>query len=223
MTQSAQILSVQVGKPQTLAAVEEGGKPWRSAIYKTSVDGPVWARALGLDGDAQADHRHHGGEAQAINVYPAEHYEVWRATPGLEAMTGGAFGENFTTLGMSEHTTFLGDVMRVGEAVVQVTQPRGPCYKLNRRWNNPDLQSRAEQEYRFGWYLRVMEEGRVQAGDRFELLDRPHPDWSIARVWDVTTGELDTPETVADARALMDIALLGKNWRRALEHMLKNP
>lgn len=214
------VVSIQVGKAQTIAPVEAGGKPWRSAIFKSAVEGPVWARKLGLDGDAQADHRHHGGEGQAINVYPEEHYEVWRAAPGLEGMGGGAFGENFTTLGVTERTTCLGDLLRVGEALVQVSQPRGPCYKLNRRWNVAFLQARAEQEYRFGWYLRVIEEGQVRAGDRLELLERPLPQWTIARVWDVTTADLRRPEAAAEARALLEIGLLGKNWRRALEKML---
>lgn len=216
MTQTPRILSIQVGPVQEMPPVEPGGEPWRSAILKTTVDGPLWARALGLEGDEQANHRHHGGEGQAINVYPAQHYEVWRATPGLETMTGGAFGENFTTLGLDEHTICLGDVFRVGEALVEVSQPRGPCYKLNRRWNYADLQTRAEDEYRFGWYLRVLEEGRVQAGDALEPLARPLPGWTIARVWDVTRGPLDTPEQIEDARALAELPALGKNWKRSL-------
>lgn len=218
---NAQILSIQVGKPRELPPVEAGGKPWRSAIYKSTVDGAVWVRKLGLEGDAVADHHHHGGEDQAINVYPAEHYAVWHATPGLEAMSGGAFGENFTTQGVDEFSVCLGDTMRVGEAVVQVSQPRGPCYKLNRRWNYDDLQRRAEQEHRFGWYLRVIEEGRVQAGDHLELIERPYPDWSIARVFDVTDAPHDTPEAAAEARALLEIPALGMNWRRSLEKMLE--
>jgi MOSC domain-containing protein YiiM len=221
MTHSPSILSIQVGAIQTMPPAEPGGEAWRSAILKGRVDGPVWARALGLDGDAQAETRHHGGESQAINVYPSEHYDYWRETPALASMRGGAFGENFTTAGLDERTVCLGDVFRAGEALVEISQPRGPCYKLNRRWQYPDLQRRAEDTYRFGWYFRVREEGRVQAGDALVLIERPLPEWSIARVWDVTKSPLDTPEQITAAEALRDLPVLGKNWRRSLDKMLQ--
>jgi MOSC domain-containing protein YiiM len=216
MEANLQLVSVQVGQPASFPPGEPGGKPWRSAIVKTAVEGPVWARRLGLDGDAQADRRVHGGENRAINVYPAEHYAFWQRMPGLEAMRGGAFGENFTTLGLVESNACIGDLFRVGTALVQITQPRGPCYKLNRRWNAPDLQRISEETHRFGWYLRVLEEGQVQAGDAMHLLEQPNPQWTIATVWDLT---LD-PSDEAAARALLALPALSSDWKRSLEKQL---
>ena len=210
------LLSVQVGKPVEHPPVEPGGKPWRSAIVKNPVVGPVWVGRLGLEGDSQADKKNHGGPNRAVNVYPGEHYHIWRATPGLEGMDGGAFGENFTTLGLLEQTACIGDVLAVGDVVVAITQPRGPCYKLNRRWNFPDLQRRSEDEHRFGWYLRVVQEGRVQPGAPMRLLEHPFPEWSIARVWDVTMDLADGDA----AQALLGCPALSPEWKESLQKIL---
>jgi MOSC domain-containing protein YiiM len=207
------VISIQVGRVVEYPPVEAGGAPWRSGIGKKAVEGAVWARRTGLDGDEQADLRAHGGEGRAINVYPAEHYDFWRQTHAFRAMSGGAFGENFTTLGLVEQTACIGDVFRVGDAVVEITQPRGPCYKLNRKWGVTDLQQRAEMEHRFGWYLRVKQEGRVSAGDALELLERPNPQWTVARVWDIKEQPaLDRSEVAA----LVAIPALAEDWKKRL-------
>lgn len=211
-----QLLSVQVGKPARYPAVEPGGKPWRSGIVKKPVDGPVWVGRLGLEGDGQADRKHHGGPSRAVNVYPSEHYACWRAVPALAEMTGGGFGENFTTRGLLETTVCIGDVLAVGEAVLAVSQPRGPCYKLNRRWNYPDLQRHAEDERRFGWYLRVLQEGRVEAGAEIRLLERPFPEWTVARVWDVTRAARGG----GDFNALLDVPALSPEWKDVMRKIL---
>ena len=216
MPSSYTLLSIQVGTPVTYPPVEPDGKPWRSAIVKHPVDGPVMARTTGLDGDKQSDPRVHGGPNRAINVYPAEHYAVWRAAPGLEAMTGGAFGENFTTLGLLEDTACIGDVFRVGQVLVEISQPRGPCFKLNRRWNVEDLQQRAEQERRFGWYLRVREEGLVEAGQEMALLERPYPQWTVRTAWDLRLEPIDA----VAVRALIACPALSEDWKRSLQKRL---
>ena len=211
------ILSIQAGMPVTYPPVELGGQEWRSGIVKTGVAGAVRLGRLGLEGDGQADLRNHGGENRAVNAYPAEHYEFWRQTPGLESMTGGAFGENFTLLGLLETTACVGDVFRAGEVVVEISQPRGPCYKLDRRWHVPDLSQRAEQTHRFGWYFRVREEGCVEAGTDLVLLERPFPQWTVARVWDVTFDSA----LRESARELVECAALSDSWREALRKRLE--
>lgn len=212
----AELLSVQVGQPRTYAAEKPGGSSWRSAIHKHAVTGPVWVRSLGLDGDAQANLKVHGGPFRAVNVYPAEHLDYWRATPGLEGMSGGAFGENFTTRGLLETDTCIGDVFRVGEVTLEVTQPRGPCENLNRRWHNPDLMRRAEEAVFIGWYLRVLQEGQVQAGQAIERIAHPFPEFSIARVWALRVDGGD-PELL---RRLVDCPALTDDWRAQLSRRL---
>jgi MOSC domain-containing protein YiiM len=209
---NARLISIQVGKPVTYPGLEDPAQEWRSAIVKLPVDGPVWLGTLGLDGDAQADLRSHGGPQRAVNLYPAEHYEDWRKTPGLEQMSGGAFGENFTTLGLLETTACIGDVFRVGEAVIEISQPRGPCYKLDRRWKVADLSKRAEQSRRFGWYFRVRKEGQVEAGSDLILAARPFPQWTVVRVWDATFD----PSQRDAGLELVECTALSDSWRSTL-------
>jgi MOSC domain-containing protein YiiM len=210
--ESAKLISVQVGLPAMLPGLTPEDKEWRSAILKKQVGGPVWLGAEGLEGDAQADRRVHGGPERAANVYPSEHYEIWRATPGLETMSGGGFGENFTTLGLMEDTVCIGDVFQVGEVVVQVTQPRGPCEKLNRLWRSRDLMRRSMHEGRIGWYFAVRQQGSVCAGDSIILLERSFPEWTIARVWAL---QMDPSDKDA-LRALAEVPALGSDWRASI-------
>ena len=214
--QSAKLISVQVGKTRTYPAEGEKWPKWRSSIHKTGVSGPVWVGTNGLAGDSQTAKSVHGGPDKAANCYPSEHYPLWRQTPGLETMTGGAFGENFTTAGLLEDTVCIGDVFRAGDVVVQVSQPRGPCYKLNRRWNSEDLMDRAIDSGRVGWYFRILQEGRVEAGLPLELVEHPHPEWSIARVWALKRdgGSLD------DLRALVELPALSEDWKISLRKKL---
>lgn len=211
------LLSVQVGKPATYPASEDSKKEWRTAIFKNPVDGAVWVRALGLEGDGQANLKVHGGPFRAVNVYPSEHYDYWHETPGLEGMGGGAFGENFTTQGLLEDTVCIGDVYRVGEVLVQITQPRGPCNSLNRRWHNPDLMKRSAASGRVGWYLGVREEGQVRAGDTITLLERVSPGWTIARVWALTDGPTDKDAL----RELLEVKGLSEGWKEAVAWKLE--
>ncbi len=184
MSRSPIILSIQAGPVAQYPVPGQAGQTYPSAILKQAVSAPIWLGPLGLEGDAQADLKNHGGPFRAANVYPSEHYDFWRSTPGLEAMTGGAFGENFTTSGLLETGVCIGDVYRLGEEViVTITQPRGPCYKLNRRWNVPDLESRAAQLGLTGWYFSVRQPGSLSAPCAVTLLERPNPAWSVARVW----------------------------------------
>ncbi len=205
--------SVQIGK---VKKYESGGESWLSAIEKSPVSEAIWARNLGLDGDEQSDHHHHGGEYQAINVYPAEHYDEWRKNPALAAMTGGAFGENFTTEGLLEGTICIGDVYQIGEAVV-VSEPRQPCFKIVRRWEMADLKKQAEETGRYGWYFRVQKDGAVQSGDQITLLERPFPEWTVARVFELRAD----PHDEQAVRALSECAGLSPKWRAAFRKLIK--
>lgn len=203
------LLSVQVGTVKTYPL--PGGKEWQSAIVKTPVTGPVWLGITGLAGDEQAYKAGHGGPHMAVNVYPSEHFAHWRTLPGLEGITGGGWGENFTTQGITEDTVCLGDVFRVGEVIVEVSQPRQPCAKLDRRWDIPGLHQQAEDSGRVGWYFRVKQEGRVWGGSELTLLERPFPQWTIARVYALRSGQ-----DVDGLHALVDCPALSPGWRKAM-------
>lgn len=176
------LLSIQVGRPRDLVTAD--GQEWRSAFLKAPVEGPLMLRELNLEGDLQADQKNHGGPDQAVLCYSADHYPAWRAELGLPDLPHGGFGENFTIAGQEEATVCVGDVYEVGEAVVQVSVQRGPCYKIAYRWDRPELLQQVERSGRHGWYLRVLMEGRVEAGLEVRLIERPYPEWTVRRAAD---------------------------------------
>src|SRR5206468_1859741 len=151
-------------------------------------------------------------------VHPAEHYPSWRAELGLPGIGPGAFGENFVLSGPDEHQVCLGDVLRVGDAVAQVSQPRRPCWKPARRWGVKDLIVRIEATGRTGWYLRVLRPGQVRALDPVELLDRPRPDWPVARAGAVMRDRHRNPD---DAALLAEVPELAARWREDLRKALR--
>lgn len=176
------LLSIQVGMPRTIGtadAPDPMDRAWTSGFFKRTVSEPVEVTRTGLVGDGQADLKNHGGPDKAINAYPADHFPSWRAELGLDCPPGG-FGENFTTEGAREADVCIGDVFRIGGALLQITQPRQPCWKLARRWRLKELAARAEQTGRTGWYYRVLEPGKVGAPTEFALVDRPHARWTVA-------------------------------------------
>ena len=177
----ARLVSIQVGVPHWNVSAD--GQRWRSAFFKERVAGPVVLRSTNLDGDGQAELEVHGGPDMAVLCYAFDHYALWRDELALPEMGPGGFGENFTIAGQDESTVFIGDVYEVGDAVVQVSQPRGPCSKISKRWERPDLLRRVELTGRHGWYVRVLQEGTVEAGLELRLAERPHPDWSVRRAW----------------------------------------
>ena len=204
------LLSIQTGRPRT-----HGGKdPWTTSIFKDPVAGARRLGSLGLDGDEQADLVVHGGPDKAVCVYAARHFASWREELGLE-MTPGAFGENFTALGQDDFDVAIGDVFEVGEALVEVSQPRGPCWKLARRWGRPDLVKHVLKTRRTGWYLRVLREGLVAAGDRLVRVDRRAPEWTVARVVELAYLSREGVAT-ADLAALASLPSLARDARISL-------
>src|SRR5215475_6227487 len=169
MVSTMKVVSVNVGLPRT---VQWKGKAVSTGIFKAPVSGRVPLRSLNFDGDRQADLRVHGGPDKAVYVYPAEHYAYWH--PELADMTlpWGMFGENLTTEGLDEGALQIGDRFRVGSAEVVVTQPRLPCYKLGLKFGRDDIVKRFLASGRLGFYLRVVTEGEIAAGDEVLALER---------------------------------------------------
>jgi MOSC domain-containing protein YiiM len=163
------LLSVNVAQPHTLTF---GKRKTRSAIGKHPVLGPVMLNPLNLEGDRQADLRVHGGPLQAVYVYPSEHYQFWKTELPENDLPYGVFGENFTTEGLLESDVRVGDQFRVGGAIVVVTKPRTPCFKLEMTLGQPGFIQRFYSRGRSGFYLSVAQPGLVQAGDDIELLHR---------------------------------------------------
>ena len=178
------LVSIQVGLPRSYGregADDPMDRPWETGFFKQAVDGPRWLGKTNLIGDGQADLVNHGGEDKAVLCYAASHYPGWRKELSRPDLPHGAFGENFTIDGLSEETVCVGDTYRLGGAVVQVSQPRQPCWKLAWRWRMKDLTALVERSGRTGWYVRVLEEGEVRPGLELSLLDRPYPEWTAKR------------------------------------------
>lgn len=209
------LVSILVGTPRTVGtpgAEDRMERAFTSAIWKTPVPGPVRADALGLDGDAVYDTECHGGFDQAVLMYAAAHYPRWEAELGHH-LEPGAFGDNLLVEGPDEDTVCIGDRYRIGPVLLQVTHPRTPCSTLARRHQIADMIAIVRRNSRSGWYLRVLEEGALEAGLEVELLDRPNPGWTIRRA---AQAMLDRQRNPAEAAALADCAGLSAEWRNRL-------
>lgn len=201
------VLSVNVGRPRD---VPWKGKTVRTSIFKEPVEGPVWAGRLDLEGDEQADLSVHGGPDKAVYAYPAEHYAFWRAElPGRE-LPWGVFGENLTVEGLAEDDLRIGDRLRVGAAELVVTQPRMPCYKLGLRFGSDAMVQRFLDSRRSGFYLAVLTEGRVQAGDPVERTARARSSLTVTEIVELYLDKAPAPERLRRAAALPD---LPESWR----------
>ena len=211
------LLSIQVGMPRTLGhetAPDPMDRPWTTGFFKRPVSGPVHVGRTNVAGDGQADLHNHGGPEKAILAYAAAHYDPWRRELNIPGMPHGGFGENLTVSDLAEQEVCVGDTYRIGDQVlVQVSQPRQPCWKLGRRWRLKDLPNRVIQTGRSGWYFRVLTEGVVERGMSLVLLDRPHPRWTVARANEVLYRGKDDREATL---ALAQCPLLSNDWRNYL-------
>ncbi len=180
------LVSVQVGRP---CKVRWRDKWISTGIYKEPADGRVMLRRFNLDGDQQADLKVHGGSDKAVYLYPSEHYAFWRKElPGMP-LPYGIFGENFTTEGLNEQAVCIGDRFCIGGALVEVTQPRLPCYKLGIRFGRPDMPKRFHASARCGFYLAVLREGEVGAGDVWERIARIDRQVSVVESYRLLTNQ----------------------------------
>ncbi|MEZ5717095.1 MAG: MOSC domain-containing protein [Burkholderiaceae bacterium] len=208
----ATVLAVCTGRAVPFAR----GRP--SAIHKTPVPGRVRVAALGLQGDAQGDPKLHGGVEKAVHHYAWEHYAAWRDALGAHAVLDapGAFGENLHSQGLTEATVCLGDRWRVGTALLEVTQARQPCWKLNERFGVPDMARRVQQSLRTGWYSRVVEDGELWSDAAMVLEARPHPAWTLERLLDLLYRPVLDGAALQAALALP----LPASWQRLLQRRL---
>lgn len=209
------IISLNVGLPRL---VLRDGEPVSTGIFKEPIAERVMMRTLNLDGDRQADLSVHGGPSKAVYVYPAEHYDFWkRELPEMD-LPWGMFGENFTTTGLLETEIKIGDKFRIATAEVMVTQPRMPCYKLALKFDRRDIIKRFLQSERTGFYLAVLKEGEVGAGDEFEPLARdPHE----VRVSDITRLYTRERHNAALLRRAIAAEALPESWRQYFQHQLE--
>ena len=209
------LLSINVGLPRE---VSRQGKTILTGIFKDPVKGPVMLRTLNLDGDKQADLSVHGGPSKAVYVYPGEHYQYWRSElPGMNLIWG-AFGENFTTEGLLEGEINIGDRFRIGKAEVMVTEPRMPCYKLGIKFGNPKMVKRFLASRRTGFYFAVMREGRVEAGDGLELLNRDGNNITVADITRLYAFERNDLKTLERA---VRVEALPEGWRSYFLHQIE--
>ena len=203
------VVSVNVGLPRQIE-VRHGTV--LTSIFKSAVKGRVAVRRHNLDGDRQSDLTVHGGPYKAVYCYPDEHYRFWREQLPETEFAPGMFGENLTTEGLTEEEACIGDQFRVGSAILQVTQPRMPCFKLALRFDRPDMVKRFWQSGGPGIYFSVVEEGAVAAGDSIEKVLAAASGISVANVVRLYRGDESDPELLE--RALQ--APLFGSWKREI-------
>ena len=192
-----------------------------SAIHKSSTSDRLKIGFLGLSGDEQADRVHHGGEDKAIHHYAAEHYDYWQQCfPHYKHLfTTGGYGENFSTLGMTEQSVCVGDIYRAGSAILQVSQARQPCWKLNIVFQQDDMARRVQQSLRTGWYYRVLETGNIAVGDSIELLERTEPEWPLTRLLKIF---YQTPLDRPSLTAVTELTTLTEGWKKIAAYRLEH-
>ena len=215
-TDASVLLAIHVGTPKTYGrpdAEDPMDREWTTSFFKEPVEGPVWVYRTCVEGDQPANSDAHGGPEQAALVYAASHYASWRSELGMPDMGHGAFGENFSVSGLTEDTICIGDVLAVGEARIQVSKPRAPCWKINRRWRREDLVRRVQETGRTGWYVRVLEEGAVEPGQAVRLEARHCPEWTVSRVSRLMGDRRSRPD---EAAALSRCEYLSPDWRAKL-------
>ncbi|MGG7049040.1 MULTISPECIES: MOSC domain-containing protein [unclassified Campylobacter] len=157
-------------------------KPWVSAIFKVAQEGEIFANTLGFVGDNVADTLHHGGAEKAIFANSLQNYSEWEKFLGLKNLAYGAMGENLTIDGLCEDSVCVGDIHEIGSLVLQVSQPRKPCSKLSKRWDNPDMTAYIAKSGLSGWYYRVLNEGSCKAGDEVKVVQKDSVGMSIAEI-----------------------------------------
>jgi MOSC domain-containing protein YiiM len=211
---NAFLLSVQTGR---VAPLGPDGVP--SAIVKTARQGPVAVSVLGLHGDEQADLSVHGGLEKAVYAYAGSRYPSWAEEfPDLAAnFRGGAMGENLTVSGMDESAICVGDVHEVGSALLQVCQPRQPCFKFALRHANNRLPKAMVRSGFAGWYYRVVRTGSLKAGDAVSLHDRPNPDFPFTRLIEIVSHG---KATMAELSRMAEMPGLASQWRDTARKLL---
>ncbi|GKV67277.1 molybdenum cofactor sulfurase [Sporosarcina sp. NCCP-2331] len=204
------------GRPKVFGAAgaeQPMDREWSTSIFKEPVSVPIWLTQTNLTGDEQADLRHHGGSEKAVFSYPSEHYSVWQKELGNQDIKPGGMGENFSTARLLETDIAIGDTFAIGEAIIQVSQPRQPCWKPARRFRVKELALLLQNTGRTGWYYRVVQEGYIEAGQTLRLLERPHPEWTIDRCNFIMHIDRENFEEAATLAGVHELAV---NWKTTL-------
>ncbi len=204
---TASLISVQVALPRVAL---RNGEEVPTGIFKTAVNRRVQMRAMNLDGDQQADLVNHGGRDKAVYAYPSEHYSYWQGELAGVEVPWGSFGENLTVAGLFEADVCVGDRFQIGTAEVVVTQPRIPCFKLNLKFRRDDMAQRFLASRRTGFYLRVLREGEVGAGDE---ITRVHRDEHRVSIADMMKFYLGDPDSGKLREAALRVEYLSAAWR----------
>ena len=208
------LLSVNVSQPKE---VSYNGKRIKTGIFKEPVSGRTMMRRLNLDGDGQGDPTVHGGIHKAVYIYTIEHYDYWKRELVRDDLTYGQFGENLTVEGLLEETVHIGDVFRVGEALVEVSQPRVPCFKLGIKMRNARIVKPFLASERVGFYVRVLEEGEVEAGDAIERTKVGEGQMTVKEI--VHLRHFDNIN-VAAAEKAASLPALTPSWRDSFEEIV---
>lgn len=205
----AQIDAVLTGK-----AVAFGPKGQPSAMHKTPSPDRLTVSVLGMSGDEQADLVNHGGLDKAIHHYAFDHYAIWAGEhsdlAGRLQSGSGQFGENISTQSVTESSICIGDIFRLGTALVQVSQGRQPCWKLNTRFGWKGMAAAVQSTGRTGWYYRVLESGDVCVGDSWTLIERPHSDFPLTRLQNALYVKMMGHD---ELRRIADLQALAEGWR----------
>ena len=215
MKSELKLISVNVGLPRL---VMSNGDPVSTGIFKEPVAGRVMLRTLNLDGDRQADLSVHGGPSKAVYVSPSEHYTYWQQEFPKMKLPWGMFGENFTSAGLFESELNIGDKFRVGSAIVMVTEPRMPCYKLGIRFGRSDVVKRFLASERTGFYFAVLQEGELGVGDQIELIEASK---SSLKVSDITRLYTREKHNAGLLRRAIEVEALPDSWKNYFQHQLE--
>jgi MOSC domain-containing protein YiiM len=207
------VVSVNIAQP---IPVMHGDKEVQTGIFKTPAGKPLHLSRTGLAGDGQADLINHGGEDKAVCVYSADHYPYWERELD-KPVVAGAFGENFTVSDFTEESLCIGDILRVGEAVVQVSQPRQPCFKLGLKHRMPELPLHVQQTGFTGFYFRVLQEGIVKDGDGL-YMERRHS--AAVTVAEANRLKYTDKSDIEGIKRLLAVAELSASWRESFENRL---
>lgn len=206
--------SIQIGLPKQYGDPTDpqaGG--WTTGIFKSPIEGRVPVNERGVEGDGQADPKNHGGIDKAVLAYSADHYPYWRQELAIPDLPYGAFGENLSVFGQSEKDVCIGDRYQIGDVTLEVSQPRQPCWKLGRRWQEKLLPKWVVETGFCGWYFRVVQGGWIQNGQSVSLLSRPCPAWTIQRSNDLLYQKTVDPDALKE---LFLLSQLSWAWKQSL-------
>jgi MOSC domain-containing protein YiiM len=212
------LVSVNCGLPREVIS---HGRRITTSIYKAPVAGRIALRRLNLDGDRQADLSVHGGRDKAVYCYPLEHYDYWKSELSRDELSMGAFGENFTVEGLDEDKTCIGDRFSIGSAEVVVTQPRLPCYKLGIRFKSDRIIRDFLWSGRTGFYLAVVREGEVEAGDQIVPLSQPSGSVAVSGITRLYVAKEFGRDDLELMRRTLTIDALPGSWKEYFADKLR--